>query len=156
MARKGTTALLMAAACVAVASIAIRPPAASPDAPLLEGAQVDARVLAILRRSCADCHSEATRLPWYSQVAPVSLLIRSDVLNGREHLNLSRWPAYPLVRKERSLSEIANQVKDRDMPLAQYLLIHRDARLSNDDVDAIFRWTQSERARLIAQSAAGQ
>jgi hypothetical protein len=150
------TALIILVLFVGMASLAIRPPAETAGAPLLAGAQVDPRVLAILRRSCADCHSEATTYPWYSYVAPMSILIRSDVLRGREHLNLSRWASYPLVRKERSLSEIANQVKDRDMPLAQYTLIHRNARLSDDEVNAVFRWTQSERARLIAESVAGR
>ena len=148
--------LLLIAVSVGITSIITRPPASNAGAALLQGAEVDLRVLTILRRSCADCHSEATTYPWYSYVAPISILIRSDVVRGREHLNLSRWAAYPLVRKERSLSEIANQVKDRDMPLAQYTLIHREARLSDDEVNAVFRWTQSERARLIAESVAGR
>ncbi len=128
-------------------------PTKSPTAanPILSGAQIPANVRAILERSCQDCHSEATHYPWYSYVAPVSFLIRGDVIHGREHLNLSRWSEYSIVRKQRSLSEIANQVKDRDMPLSQYTLIHPDARLSDADVDAIFKWTQAERSRLIAK-----
>lgn len=149
-------AVIIVVLCVAVASLAIRPPSGNSRAPILEGAQVDSRVFAILRRSCVDCHSEATTYPWYSHVAPISILIRSDVTRGREHLNLSRWASYPLFRRERSLSEIANQVKDRDMPLAQYTLIHRNARLSDDEVDAVFRWTQREKARLIAESVSGR
>jgi hypothetical protein len=145
-------AFFLLPACVVVLSIATAP-TKSPAAgnAILDGAQIDPNVRAILERSCQDCHSEATHYPWYSYVAPVSFLIRSDVLRGREHLNLSRWSEYSLVRKERSLSEIANQVKDRDMPLPQYTLIHRNARLSEADVDAIFRWTQAERSRLIAK-----
>lgn len=120
--------------------------------PLLTGAKIDGPVLAIFERSCQDCHSEATRYPWYAYIAPVSWWIESDVAGGRRHLNLSRWNEYSLVRKERNLSEIANQVKDREMPLWQYTLMHRSARLSEADVDAIFLWTQTERARLIAAS----
>jgi hypothetical protein len=132
-------------------------PSESPTAvnAILDGAQIDPSVRAILERSCQDCHSEATYYPWYSYVAPVSFLIRSDVIRGREHLNLSRWSEYSLARKERSLSEIANQVKDRDMPLPQYTLIHRNARLSDADVDAVFKWTQAERSRLIIENAQG-
>jgi hypothetical protein len=54
-----------------------------------------------------------------------------------------------MVRKERNLSEIANQVKDRDMPLREYLWLHPGARLSDSDIDTIFLWTQEERLRLI-------
>jgi hypothetical protein len=136
-----------------VASV-LTPPAKSDNAggPLLSGARIDPQVLSIIERSCRDCHSETTHYPWYSYVAPVSWLIQSDVADGRKHLNLSRWSDYPLLRRERSLSEIANQVRDGGMPLPQYTLLHRNARLSRADADAIFQWTQTERARLIAES----
>jgi hypothetical protein len=145
-------ALIVLAAAVVVASVASPPPRSSaPDRPLLDGARVDAPVLAVFQRACQDCHSEKTRFPWYSYIAPVSMLVRHDVVRGREWLNLSRWSEYPMVRKQRLLSEIANQVEDRDMPLRQYTLIHPGARLSDAEVEAIFRWTQEERARLIAE-----
>lgn len=120
--------------------------------PLLVGAHVPAAVRAVIDRSCRDCHSEATRFPWYSYVAPITWLVVNDVNQGREHLNLSRWEQYSLVRRERCLSEIANQVQDGGMPLRSYTWIHRDAVLSPADIDAIFTWTQEERARLIAES----
>ena len=134
---------------VAGASVATRPPQVENPRAMLVGAQIDARVRGLFERACRDCHSEQTRFPWYSYIAPVSWLVRKDVLEGREHLNLSRWHEYPTVRKERSLSEIANQVRDRDMPLPNYVRLHGDARLSDEEVEAIFQWTQTERTRLI-------
>lgn len=128
--------------------------AAGGNPQLLSGAQVPRNVLATLQRSCGDCHSEATRYPWYSYVFPVSWLISHDVSRGRKHLNLSRWNEYSLIRRQRCLSEIANQIQDGGMPLAKYTFIHRDARLSRADVNAIFDWTQAERARIIAENAA--
>ncbi len=124
-------------------------PRATSGRPILTGAQVGPVVLAILQRSCADCHSDTTRYPWYSYVAPSSFLVAWDISGGRRHMNLSHWDEYPVVRRMRLLSEMANQVKDGEMPLWQYTLIHRDAKLLPADVDAIFQWTQSERARLI-------
>ena len=145
-------ALFLLPPCIVVLSLATMPSKSTAAGnAILDGAQIDPDVRAILERSCQDCHSEATHYPWYSYVAPVSFLIRNDVIRGREHLNLSRWSEYSLTRKERSLSEIANQVKDRDMPLPQYTFIHRHARLSDADIDAVFKWTQSERLRLIAR-----
>jgi hypothetical protein len=134
----------------ALASLLSRP--ARPDQaapPVLQGAQIDPQTLSILERSCIDCHSERTHYPWYSYVAPVAWLIASDVSGGRGHMNLSQWQNYPLQRRERLLSEIANQVKDRDMPLWQYLIIHRNAKLSDADIATVFQWTQKERTRLI-------
>lgn len=83
---------------------------------------------------------------------PVSWLIASDVSRGRKHLNFSRWSEYSIIRRERALSEIANQVKDGDMPLFSYLLLHHDASLSEADAEAIFQWTQAERTRLIEEN----
>jgi hypothetical protein len=119
--------------------------------PFLAGAVLDGKVRSIIQRSCQDCHSDATRYPWYSYVAPASLLIARDVARGREHLNFSRWSEYPRLRRMRSLSEIANQVQEREMPLTIYTLIHHGAKLSDADIAAIFQWTQAERTRLIAQ-----
>lgn len=145
--------MLVLIALVGIVSFLTAPRASgNAGAQLLAGAQVPAPVLAAIERSCRDCHSEATRFPWYSYVAPFSWIIVSDVKQGREHLNLSRWNQYSLIRRERCLSEIANQVEDGGMPLAAYTWIHRRAVLSPVDIDAIFAWTQQERSRLISES----
>lgn len=156
MKRRRLLIVLTAVAGLLIVASVASPPVGSADAgrPLLSGATVDPQVLSILDRSCGDCHSEATRYPWYSYVAPVSWLIKSDVVEGRQHLNLSRWGDYSMVRRQRSLSEIANQVRDREMPPWQYTVIHRDAKLSAGEVTAVFQWTQKERTRLITEGAA--
>jgi hypothetical protein len=140
------------AGLAALASYPTRPrPSLDSPPPLLAGAQIDKTVRQAIERSCRDCHSEATHYRWYSYIAPFSWLIDSDVRRGRERLNLSRWDEYPRVRRERALSEIANQVRDGGMPLWQYTWIHRDAKLSDADAEAIFQWTQAERLRLIVE-----
>ena len=143
------TALLIGAFLVAASLWTAPPKSVTPGAPLLQGIPVPPDVRTILERSCQDCHSDRTRYPWYSYVAPVSLLVGSDVKAGRARLNLSRWDEYSLTRQLRFLSEIANQVQEREMPLAVYTLLHRDARLSDSDIRCVFRWTQTERLRLI-------
>ena len=145
-----TVALLVLAGLVAAASFVTRPPAL-PGTPILTGAHIPPKVLARLNAACRDCHSDATRYPWYSYVAPFSLLVQNDVRAGRERLNLSKWPDYPVVRRQRFLSEIANQVQDGGMPLPFYTWLHRDAVLAEADTALIFEWTQAERARLIAE-----
>jgi len=42
------------------------------------------------------------------------------------------------------------------MPLASYTFLHGDAKLSHADVEAVFKWTQEERARLIMENAIGK
>jgi hypothetical protein len=144
-----TTALVLVAALGVASLVGTGRPPGNPDAPLLAGAQVSPEVRGLIDRACRDCHSDATRYPWYSSVAPVSFLINRDIRLGRERLNFSKWSEYSVTRRERYLSEIANQVQDRGMPLAIYTFMHRDARLSQSEIDALFTWTQAERTRLI-------
>jgi len=92
----------------------------------------------ILERSCQDCHSANTRWPWYSRVAPVSWMVARDVQRGRAKLDFSDWAAHRHSENERM--EICDAVSNGSMPMKAYTLIHRDARLSPQDVDRICDW----------------
>jgi hypothetical protein len=109
-------------------------------------------ITAIFERSCRDCHSERTEWPWYSNVAPVSWFVIDHVTHGRSHLNLSRWDQYDRAEASRLLEETCKLVRAGEMPLPSYTWIHRAARLSPTDADAICRWSETARAR----SASGQ
>ena len=100
---------------------------------------VPADVRAILRRSCADCHSIETRWPWYTHVAPASWLVANDVRNARARLNLSNWPRQPDIEK----AGIGDVIVNRLMPPRRYLLLHPDARLSDAERKAIVNWIQN-------------
>ena len=103
---------------------------------------VPAEVQAILRRACYDCHSNETNWPWYSQIAPASLLLANDVKEGRREVNFSAWEKNDQRRKTRKLKEIANQVEKGDMPLWYYLPLHPDAKLSPADRELILKWAK--------------
>lgn len=92
----------------------------------------DAESEAIARQSCYACHSNETDWPPYSYVAPMSWLVRWDVERGRDELNFSEWD-----RDRGRADDAAEQVLDRTMPLDRYTLIHRDARLSDAEVDTL-------------------
>lgn len=101
-----------------------------------------AEVQVLLRRACFDCHSNETVWPWYSQIAPASLLIARDVQKGRKEVNFSIWEKYDEKRKARKLKEIARQVEKGDMPLFYYVLLHPDAKLSPGERDLIVKWAK--------------
>jgi cytochrome c len=88
----------------------------------------------VLIEKCADCHSDATRWPLYSDIAPVSWLIEHDVVEGREHLNLSHWQELSPDRQQVLSQEIVQQVKRGTMPPLPYRLMHWRARLISADV----------------------
>lgn len=115
-----------------------------------EGIQLSPEMTAVLKRSCMDCHSNQTVWPWYSYVAPMSWLVERDVRRGRDYLNLSQWPQYTFQQKEAILADIATAVKNGEMPLRQYVLVHRQARLSEADTDMVYNWARAERRRLRA------
>jgi hypothetical protein len=88
-------------------------------------AQLEPAAARIATDACMDCHSNATRWPWYTNVAPASLLVVNDVKGGREHLNLSRWD-----KPQPDLEEVIGAIDGGGMPPAQYKLIHGDSRLT--------------------------
>ena len=54
--------------------------------PVTADLQADQEVKEIFKRSCYDCHSNETKWPWYSSVAPVSWLVSSDVFHAAEEI----------------------------------------------------------------------
>jgi hypothetical protein len=144
------TVIVLAAAFVIAQFIRpnmTNPPENKPDT-LEASTTVPSDVEAILTRSCADCHSNRTVYPWYSNVSPVSWLLADDINDGRKELNLSTWNTTDTKRKVRKLDKICEEVQDGEMPLPKYLWIHRDAKLSQGDINTLCAWTDSEKQRL--------
>lgn len=93
-----------------------------------EPAWPSAEVRALAVRACFDCHSNETRWPWYSHVAPISWLVQSDTMEGRREVNYSEWD-----RPQKEAGESAEVVLNGEMPPAIYLPTHPDARLSPEE-----------------------
>ena len=106
-------------------------------AELLNGAHMSVDARRVLTEKCADCHSNATSWPIYSNVAPFSWLIERDVLDGRQHLNLSNWQNLQPDRQEVLAEEIVREVRRHSMPPVQYRLVHWNTRLSAGDEAAL-------------------
>lgn len=85
---------------------------------------------ALFDRACADCHSHRTVWPWYAHVAPISWLVTHDVEEGREHFNVSTWG----TQKHNEGDEAAEVVEEGEMPLAIYLPLHPEAKLSDAEL----------------------
>jgi hypothetical protein len=89
---------------------------------------------ALVQSACFDCHSNETRWPAYSSIAPSSWLVEYDVDTGRRHLNFSEWH-----REQRHAKDAAEQVQGGDMPPTYYGWMHAQARLSAADRDRLVR-----------------
>jgi mono/diheme cytochrome c family protein len=99
-----------------------------------EPAWDSARTRALADAACFDCHSNETRWPWYTNVAPFSWLTQNDVDNGREALNFSEWD-----RPQEEAGEAAEAVMEGEMPPRAYTWLHPDAKLSAEERDALIR-----------------
>jgi heme-binding protein len=121
-------------------------PSSPPSASLTAKMPQDVR--AIVERSCRDCHSNQTRWPWYSNVAPASWLLSSHVHNGRDTFNYSEWTSYSTDDQDKFLGAMCNLTKRGRMPMPSYLWLHREAVLSPADVSAICGWSEKMRDTL--------
>jgi len=110
--------------------------------------KVPDNVQSIFKRSCYDCHSNQTRWPWYSGVAPVSWFVISDVSRGRSKMNFSEWGKYSKDKQSIKLDNICDEITDGEMPLKQYLYIHKEAVLSKEDKNILCNWSKEESKKL--------
>lgn len=104
-----------------------------------------------LQVACYDCHSNNTRYPWYANVQPVGWWLASHINDGKRRLNFSIMGSYPKKRVARLFDAISDRVSDHSMPLASYRLIHHDARLTNQQIQAITDWADGWNDKLDPQ-----
>ncbi len=116
----------------------VRPERTNPvtDASRTIQARTTSRLASILDRSCRDCHSNKTVWPWYTKVAPVSWMMAYGVRKGRAAVNFSEWAAYPPQQQGTLLALSCEDASKGKMP-GPWTLLHPEAKLSNQDIDAI-------------------
>ena len=85
----------------------------------------------LMTDACMDCHSNLTKWPWYSNVAPISWLVQSHVDDGRDELNLST--------SDPDVEKMVEMIRDGSMPPQTYKLIHPSARLSEQEKQDLIR-----------------
>ena len=110
--------------------------------------QVPENIRQTLNTKCADCHSSESRLPFYGRIPPVSWLVQHDIKEGREHLDLASWQTYTQEQKLDLLNRIATEAKTGQMPPRTYTFVHRGARLTTDEQQAVYAWAKAERRRI--------
>jgi hypothetical protein len=102
----------------------------------------------LLEKSCFDCHSNHTNYPWYSYINPVGLWLNHHIEEGKRELNFSDFASYNKKKMAHKLEEVAEQVEHGEMPLKSYTLIHTNAKLNEQERNAIIQWAKGEQARL--------
>src|SRR5208282_2068527 len=145
----GTVALLgIAGGLLAVQFV----PVQRTNPPVKSDVSAPPGIEATLRRACYDCHSNETRWPWYSRVAPISWLAQREVELGRKEINFSEWGEYYPATRKRKLQWMDRAIRQEAMPPWSYRIVHPDARITQEDRAALERWIDSEITDRSAES----
>lgn len=104
---------------------------------------VQDEVMQILKTSCFDCHSNHTDYPWYNNIQPVGIWLANHVNEGKRELNFSEFNKYKAKRKRHKLEEMVKEIKEHEMPLGSYTIIHKNAVLSNEQAQLLINWADS-------------
>ncbi len=120
------------------------PPVSNDNAgDIIKSGIVSQDVAMLLKTSCYSCHSNETKYPWYSYVAPSSWLVIRDVHKARDEMNFSTWTDYDQRKMIRKLDDIATEVGEGNMPMPIYTLMHPSAKLTDKQRELIVAWTES-------------
>ncbi len=111
---------------------------------------VPENVKVILAKACNDCHSNTTRYPWYAEIQPVSWWLGNHIKDGKRHLNFNEFSGYRIARQYKKLEECIEQVKEGDMPLPSYTLIHKNAILTEAEKQILYNWCEVLRDSIKA------
>jgi hypothetical protein len=135
---------IMIVGIIVFGSLSVLFPVERTNPPVTGEIKAPEKVMAILRTSCYDCHSNETRWPWYSYVAPMSWLVSDDVRVGRKHMNFSEWSSYNTKQKKHKRKKSGKLVESGEMPLWFYLPLHPEADLLLEDIQTLLAWSKGE------------
>lgn len=119
-------------------------PEVNPEKDYLSISQAPADVSEILKSSCYDCHSNETIYPWYSNLAPISWMLKSHIVEARDNMNFSLWADLSEASKIGVQENCLYEIEDNEMPLKSYTLIHRKAKLSDAEKEILINWFNSQ------------
>jgi hypothetical protein len=105
----------------------------------------------LIRNACYDCHSNQTVYPWYSRISPVSLYLNKHIVDGKEDLNFSEYGLLDKADKIGAFADFCDVLDAGTMPLQSYKLIHKDARLTQEEREALCNWSEKEALKVMRE-----
>jgi hypothetical protein len=146
--RRALKWLLAVLAAAAVAAQFFNPaltnPPVAPGKDMMASNAPPAEIAALLHQACYDCHSDATRWPWYSHVSPVSWFVAGHVQDARDAMNFSEWPHDDAYKAGKRWAKISHRVDEGSMPLPSYTWMHPASRLTAAQRKQLSDWAAKE------------
>lgn len=106
----------------------------------------------LLTNACMDCHSNNTKYLWYHKIAPVSWLINQHIIDGKKELNFSEWGEFDTYDKIGAIEDMRQELEQKTMPIKQYVAMHKEAKLSDEDIATIIAWIDIKGNELVGSS----
>lgn len=90
--------------------------------------------------ACNNCHSNETTYPWYTYIQPIGWYLNKHIKNGRAQLNLSEFGKYSSRERISKIKEMISVVKNDEMPMTSYTMMHKEATLQPADKGLLMSW----------------
>ncbi len=102
----------------------------------------------LIKTTCYDCHSNNTVYPWYSEVQPVAWWLNNHIKDAKSELNFSEFATFAPKKADHKMEEVMEAVKEEEMPLKSYSIIHKNARLTDAQRLTVINWAKQIRAQI--------
>jgi hypothetical protein len=113
------------------------------EADITYAIEVPSDISSILVEKCYDCHSHNTQYPWYFNLQPIAWWMADHIRHGKEELNFSDFKNYSERKANHKLEEISELIRDDEMPLPSFTLVHQSAKLTAEEKSSINAWIKS-------------
>ena len=110
------------------------------------------QVLGILQNSCYDCHSNSSHYPWYAFIQPGAWWMATHIKKGKAMLNFSQFGDLSSLKQQSKLQGFINQIKDNEMPVSSYILLHRKAILTEEQKTILMNWAASTKDSIYLKN----
>jgi hypothetical protein len=114
--------------------------------------QMPTEVQLVFKNACLDCHSNNTKYLWYHNIAPVSWMINQHIIDGKDELNFSEWGEMDDYDRIGAVEDIRQEIERKTMPLKPYIIMHKEAKLSDEERAAVFAWLDKKGDELVKSS----
>ncbi len=122
-----------------------------PELDMLELLVLPEPMTDLIRNACYDCHSNQTVYPWYSRISPVSLYLNKHIVKGKEDLNFSEYGLLDKADRIGVFADFYDVLDAGTMPLQSYMLIHKDAKLTQEEREALCNWSEKEALKVMRE-----
>ena len=122
-----------------------------PAEDLLMVAEVPEHLAELIKNSCYDCHSNQTVYPWYNRISPVSWYLYKHIKKGKEDLNFSDYGLLDKADKIGAFADFCDVLDAGSMPLQSYMLIHKNARLTQEERETLCIWSEEEALKVMRE-----